>query len=457
MNDNEIKDNFFKAIKSWLHEGYSADIRIIAGLGGSDDSIWKASILFTPLPPKKDNNLVIEINGFLAAQVQINQGKIKDLNSIVEQATEGTISIAGKSYSLPKSNSYSYFSDSFLRDRWFYHQHLRVNGKGIHQPQLEKLSDIDNGLRNASPPFDGLTDLTSWLGLPSPDHDHSSSSIEISISPPVDLLSNETTLANDMLKVALVAHPSLNVDEIGFAVKSIPDLGLNSRKQIASSIIWDKAEDGIRKGTASVQLVDSENALTILMLQGDMVRRQWIIDPVKARNNRALAVQHFDRDLKMIRAAVLESADSSRFELGISSLLFLPGFSPIVQLEKDSPDLIVATPAGRLVLVECTLRISDFSAKVGKLVDRRKSLMKLLSHSKHPTNVAAVLVCRKPRDQIAVHVEDVVKHDILLVTEDALESAFHRVRLVNDPDQYLLDAEAELHELRSKQNELDLN
>lgn len=187
-------------------------------------------------------------------------------------------------------------------------------------------------------------------------------------------------------------------------------------------------------------LENADSALVILMVGSATVRRQWLIDPTKARNNRYLAVQHFDSDLRKIREAVLESSDSRRFEQGIASLLFVLGFSPIVQIETDSPDLIVSTPGGRLVIVECTLRIADFSEKVGKLVDRRGSLAKALKSSGHSSPVLAALICRLPRDQIAAQDESIQAHGILLLSYDDLVSSLNRVRHAVDPDEIIQTA-----------------
>jgi len=173
----------------------------------------------------------------------------------------------------------------------------------------------------------------------------------------------------------------------------------------------------------------------MLLIGQTTVRRQWILDPAKARNHRLLAVQQFDQDLRMIRDAVLQGTDSVKFEHGVAALLFMLGFSPSVQLETNAPDLIVATPLGRLVIVECTTRISDFASKIGKLVDRRGALQKSFARSGHPTDVIAALVCRLPRDQIAAQPADVLAHNVLLFSQEDLSSAFDRVRIPQDPDQ----------------------
>ena len=189
---------------------------------------------------------------------------------------------------------------------------------------------------------------------------------------------------------------------------------------------------------------DCDSALAMLMIGASTVRRQWFPDPAKARNNRFMAVQHFDTDLRKIRSAALESPESAKFEQGVAALLFLLGFSPVLQLETDSPDIIVTTPGGQLVLVECTTKISDFSAKLGKLVDRRGSLSKALAGAGHPPEILAALICRSPRDQIAAHEDELRLHRVLLLTREDLQNSFDRVRHPEDPDKIVTSAKAKL-------------
>jgi hypothetical protein len=157
-----------------------------------------------------------------------------------------------------------------------------------------------------------------------------------------------------------------------------------------------------------------------------------------------MAVQHFDTDLRKIRSAVLEAPESAKFEQGVAALLFLLDFSPVLQIETDSPDLVVTTPGGQLVLVECTTKISDFSVKLGKLVDRRGSLSKSLAGAGHPPEILAVLICRSPRDQIAAHEDELRTHKIRLLAREDLQDSFDRVRHPNDPDKIVSDARASL-------------
>lgn len=296
---------------------------------------------------------------------------------------------------------------------------------------------IDNELRSNDPPFDGLDDLASWLGLPKPWPSFKPPSIQIRVSPPTDLMMDKCGLKDDQFTLTLHAHPHFDVRSAGLAIRTIPGKGLKARRQVISEVAWHNPGDEKLVGNAVIQLEHVDSVLAILQVGQSTVRRQWFLDPVKARNSRLVAAQLFDTDLKMIRKSVLQNTDANSFEDGVAALLFLLGFSPAKQIETNAPDLIVTTPSGKLIIVECTTRIADFSKKLGKLVDRRGALSRTLKESEHFSEVNAVLVCALPQEQIATNTEDISKHQVMLVTQEELVSAFDNLRFPIDPDRLL--------------------
>jgi len=156
-------------------------------------------------------------------------------------------------------------------------------------------------------------------------------------------------------------------------------------------------------------------------------------------NIRLLGTQFYDGNLKQLRQALLTVSDGKKFELAVASLLFILGFATAVQIELDAPDLIVASPLGRLLVVECTTRIADFQAKLGKLVDRRRALTAALESTQHIGPVHAFLVCALPRDQIAANQQELVQRQIVLFCREQIEEALLRTNMTTDPDAALLE------------------
>lgn len=439
-----VAASFLEAAEQWLCDGYWLSIRYAASVTSDGVKIWDAAIYLNPLPPDQDNSFSIETANFLIGQYQHPSKKKSSIVKILKEATKGILAIPDKKMALPTSERVDFYSELHHRDRWATELHLNIRaGRPSPLSQIE-LAAIDNSLRAASPPFDGLSDALSWLGLSDNQGLSNQPSITIKSNPPVDLVTDHSSLKNNTAEIVIHAHPKLDVKRVTLAVRATPGEGISARFQATDLIKWESVKHGIRRGVAKIAARNADNLLAILMLERQMIRRQWLIDSSKARNNRLIAAQHFDSELKMTRNAVFESHDSARFENGVSALLFLLGFSPAVQLETAAPDIIVTTPGGRMVIVECTTKIADFSSKLGKLVDRRGALNKALKSASHFLEVAAVLICRLPRDQIAAQAEMLKTNQVLLISNEDLIAAFHRLRLPSDPDLMLNEALAKI-------------
>lgn len=444
MSNEITKKQFEESANQWICDGYSADLRFFATNESGKWHIRGAMISLNPLPAINDLAIHIENSDFILGQIQINQAQKKDLIAIIEDALSGIIRKSNIKIDLPHDSSFYFYSETTQRDRWFYDSHIQISGSSTRNLSQIDLINIDNFLRSSSPPFDGLSDAAQWLGLKITESDIQVPSIEVRINPPIDIMIDRTFLSNNILNLCLMAHSSFDVETIYLAIRAVPGNGLDSRLQVSKEINWENTSDGFQLGTISVTLDNADNALAMLMIEKSIIRRHWFLDAKKARNSRLVAIQNFDKDLKMIKQAVLETPDSNKFENGVAALLFLLGFTPAVQLETDSPDIIVSTPAGRLVIIECTTRVADFSTKLGKLVDRRGSLVKSLQSSGHQGNIAALLVCRQPRDQIAASSEETRSNNVILVTKNELSKAFEQLRFYPDPDKLLSDAESEI-------------
>lgn len=441
---NEAKHDFLNAVEAWLCDEYALDIRYVARPTRDGLELISAVITINPLKASIDSSFGIATENVLAGQIQRYPVSKIELNNILAESIQGRIALTNIALRLTGNPPFEYYSEMARRDRWFSELHLQIGGERCSMPSAESLSRIDNDLRASNPPFDGLSDLTGWLGVDSAALNGGTPTITARVGPPVDLKLDQCELRDNQLTLVLHAHPAFDTNRIGLAVRGVPSGGLTGRQQVAKQIMWGTVTNNRREGIARIPIQDCDSALAILMIGASTVRRQWFLDPAKARNNRYMAVQHFDMELRKIRSAILEAPESAKFEQGIAALLFVLGFSPVLQLETDSPDLIVTTPGGQLVLVECTTKISDFSAKLGKLVDRRGSLSKSLAGAGHPPEILAALVCRSPRDQIAAHEDELRAHKVLLLARDDLLNSFDRVRHPDDPDKIVTEAKASL-------------
>lgn len=442
LSDDHYRTLFLQAADDWVCDSYSIDIRYVARKDGNQSYLWEASIALAPLPDSQDMSFRIDTYLLSTARYQLCDQPKKKLMQVLESATQGQVDVDGCFFCLSNEQPYDYYSEMIHRDRWYSDLHLQVIGSRSALPAPIDILSIDNALRRSDPPFDGLSDISVQLGL---ENIHSGSdipSIKIRVHPPADLIIPECSLQDDQLYLTLHAHLCFDVSRIRLAVRAVPGKGLHSRKQVALKIKWKRSHNGRQVGILDIRVDQADSVLTMLMIGDTTVRRHWFLDSTKASHNRLIAIQHFDKELRMVRKAVLDPSDPERFEKGIAALLFLLSFTPVLQLETDSPDIVVATPGGKLVIVECTMRIADFNAKLGKLVDRRGSLSKALQTSNHYSRVDAVLVCALPKNQIAMRANDLNSHQVILVTKEDLAMAFDQLRFPNDPDEMIDNAVA---------------
>lgn len=360
--------------------------------------------------------------------------------AILKNATVGRLEVDKQTLGLALSEDLDIYSEMTHRDRWFSPLHLRVAARHASGPGATLVAALDVALRRADLPFDGTEDLSKTLGLGADFTGARAPAISLNILPPVDLELASTSLSDNLLTATIHAHSNLDLSEIGLALRAAPGEGLAARRQIGTMIEWGDPVGLLRVGKARVSMPNADSVLAMLTLGNFTVRRHWVIDPPKVRNARYLALAQFDADLRKIREALFESADSRKFEPAVGALLHMLGFAAAAPLETEAPDLVVATPSGQLVLVECTLKIADFATKVGKLVERRAALSKALAAANLPASVVAALVCRLPRDEIAASAKDLRNFNVLLFSEEDLISFLLKARFLSDPDALLREA-----------------
>lgn len=423
---------------AWIFDGCSLNVSYLAlATTKGQMRLLRLSIVVGPVPVNESYAFSVETDRIVAGNLLKNNATKAEIFEFLKSAIHGEVWIDGRVYSFASSNI-TY--DTELNDtlRWAYDLHLCVNAP-ITEGCNYDVPSIDRELRTIDTPFDGLQDLVYWLGLAHTTTPTNLGRAELRVKPPVDCVIDQTSLRDDLLTLNLLAHPKFDSDALHVAVRGVPGVAIAGRRQVAKEISWKQLSETVNEGSATIKLENSDSALVMLSLAGNTIRRQWFVDPVKARNIRAFATKHFDPEMKQLRRALLDEKekDSTKFETAVAALFFLMGCASAVQLETQAPDLLVSTPAGRLVLVECTLRVADFSTKLGKLVDRRISLTNELARTGHAAQVYSILVCRVPLEQIAVDTKELVHHNVILLTQQNLQQAVDLLHSHFDPDSFL--------------------
>lgn len=447
MTTAAARDQFIDSAAAWVCDSYSLDIRYLAARGQEGVHLLDALLVATPFPPTQANQeLSIDVGSVLAGrEILPNLSK----EQVIEQlnlAASGKVMLKGKTLALDIHRPLSFYSEPHHRETWLANLHLQVTGTQLMPTSVTDVANTDRLLRSAPHPFDGMDDLCSWLNLSDVRPNGKACGINIRVLPPVDLFLDHNSLESNRFHLRLEAHFKLDIKKVGLATREFPGNGIATRKQLAKQIKWQRPKNRLRQGALEVTLENADSVLTMLSVDGLTVRRHWFVDQEKAVNARYVATQLFDKELKQLRQAVLPDPgdtnknDAARFEKGISSLLFLLGFAPGDQVENDAPDIVLWSPSGRIVLVECTLKTSDFRAKLDKLVSRRNELVSKLESTGHNLGVDAALVCALARGHISVDKKYLSQSRVVLLTREDIESAFYRVRNPVNPDELLKQA-----------------
>lgn len=438
---DEVQE-FFTSIQEWICESYYVDLKYIGRKSKDNIELLCVDFQINPLPFLDDLAFEIDQEFLFAGRIQKKYTKKEELIEFLRDASVGWLTLPfGKAKLACDAPSYSYYSETLNVDRWFFPLHLNVYGSVTKHLTRKEQFSINNQLRKGDVPFDGLNELTSWLGFDANSFLSGRSSLNIYINPPVDLIFSDSSLHMNNLRVTLKAHAQFPVEKVSLSIVSSPKKTPLGRVQLASKIDWSLLDDNLLTGSINVALENADSVLLMLIIGNYTVRRQWILDPAKTRNHRLLAVQHFDADLKMIRKNMFTEGDSNKFEITISALFYMLGFSPSIQAETESPDLIVSTPNGRMLIIECTLKVGDVPAKVGKLVNRKNSLIKNLKENGYYSAPIAVLICRAARDEIAADDRMLKDNGIALVTQENLHAYLLSLREMQDPDQIAISLE----------------
>ncbi|MEL4893812.1 hypothetical protein PQU63_20480 [Xanthomonas protegens] len=453
MTEISIVDSYLSEALPWITGRSTVDIRFLARRV-AEGGYQTLAVHFDVIPSPQDDNDAFNFSLDMG-DVWLGQWRDSGVDSsvaiqLLKGAAKGVVEVYGRKIFIPSD-----FSPVFSRfqgeSEWY------VGGLGFlmqgscaaHEVQDFNLALLDNELRRASPPFDGIEDALHWLGLKEDFGFSTFGRLRVRVAPPADLLLNETFIENGVLSLAIVVHPQCDVATLSVAVRGAPGVGVSSRLQIAGEIIWEAPGEVRRIGRARVELPQADSVLIMLSVGTHYVRRHWFVDPVRSSNERLLAVRLFDGDLKMLKRYLLGAQNQEKFELAVAELLFLSGFSSAIQCETDASDIVVFTPGGRVALVECTLRVSDFSAKIGKLVHRREALVQALSKDGRVGQVLSVIVCHASRAQIAPTDAELARRGVLVVARESLERHIDSLHFPVDADKIYVECQEEISRLLS--------
>jgi len=204
-------------------------------------------------------------------------------------------------------------------------------------------------------------------------------------------------------------------------------------------LTWTE-KDEWSQGSTALPIGDAKVLQCFISYCGEHVSRWWITDPTKQLNYRTSIQRTFDPDDKKLRQLIFPAKTEARdLERGVALLLGLHGFVVLQYGEKEQfqegPDLFVATPSHKILVVECTIELNVPTAKIAKLKARENKIRERLRHDNFgQLEIIPVLVVGTSRDDLKMHRNLFVSEQVAIATNENLEELIQRLPLPANPD-----------------------
>lgn len=305
------------------------------------------------------------------------------------------------------------------------------------------LETADWELRANDPPYHGLDDLMSAIGLPMSNAMENLGQLEVMIVPPAIILSDCGAIRNRMAEVFVWGSPSLRVEDLSVSVKAFPGAGAVN---IARPLHYQGIARLENRAYDTMKFVgdvgDDVAVRVFLTIKGLAVNQLWIDDPSQRLHASLVAAEVFDKELGALDQYLLRGRNdqAERFEWAVGTLLYLLGFR-ILRLGKgtpieDGPDLLAITPGGHVAVVECTLGHPDNKDKVAKVLQRSARAREELNKTGFPASkVLPVVATPMPHEELQDAHADCRRRGALLVDREALTDLRRRAKFAQNPDQ----------------------
>ena len=423
---------FQSASMAWSADGVFAELRVIGRVSTDRNELLKASVQVGVNPHVP--TVLVRTDELLIAKRILGPLSIAQSMKLLAEAENGRVSIEGVEFSLPEG-SLSYYAKVPSDDEWNYTLNLTCRSDQCVPYDSLVWSAINAQLRCAETPFDGISDVSLFLGLPNPSTS-TEPQINIYVHAPAELDASDSTFVDDELNLKFKAIPGLNLQKVSVGLRWAKVAF--ERRQVAELISWSAPAGMLREGRLTQRQANADGALVMLSVGGHPVRRHWVVGSHRATTIRTATLQAFDPGWERLRDSLLTNTkDSKGFEKAVATLAFLLGFQVVPYTDSDAPDLALFTGAGRVVLVECTLRTSDVHSKLGKLVNRRGAVANNLSRLGTQGSVFCLLVCQSTREQILIEDSELRKSSVLLIAREQLDDLLLRIRFDPNADAIL--------------------
>jgi len=303
--------------------------------------------------------------------------------------------------------------------------------------------DLDWNLKANNPPYDSLVELLAEFRLGGYVGDFSCIEIPAYNLAEIDL-NSKISGSNAEPGVILPEHADRKMFQLGMIVYD-KGIGVNRLMLQENQLTWTTKEISpsqfIQYGSTKFKVPLGVTIKCFAIYRGLVQHMGWIADPQLFPNWRRVVYECVDPKFEILLDSLFEGKKERKvnqdFEEGIATILWILGFAPLQLIHprlKNNPDILVSTPAGKMILAECTTGLIDKEDKLGKLHSRSISIKGQLEKSGvRFLELLPILITALPANEI-MDIDKASKLGILVLTQEDLRAALDRSYLYQDPE-----------------------
>ena len=317
--------------------------------------------------------------------------------------------------------------------------------RGIDQSDHWQNQVRDWALRSADAPYDNLNELSIDFGMGGLIEQ---STIIEAVAPNVVAIDLSNQVTGGTARIGVLATRGIDRSKVSIGYRVLDKGTVTARTTVAGDVL-DWVEE-LARDVASTEIpVPPASIVNCYARYGGVTyHSDFIADPSHAQNPRRAVYERFDPELAAL-AEVLASIDRKRarvVEPAVAGLLWMLGFNTChlggTKVLQDGPDIIGATPAGHVVVVECTIGTLKAESKMPKLLARSAAVREQLANAGHThLRVLPVMVTTLPRAEIALELGDAAANGVYMSAGDDFQEAIGRTRIPPHADQLFIEAE----------------
>lgn len=307
---------------------------------------------------------------------------------------------------------------------------------------------LDWALRSADTPYDNLNELSIDFGMGGLIE---RSTIIEAVAPNVVAIDLSNQVTGGTARIGVLATKGIDRSKVSIGYRVL-DKGVVTARMTVAGDVLDWVEEETREVASTAIAVPPASIVNCYArYDGVTYHSGFIVDPSLAQNPRRAAYERFDPELTAL-AEALNTVDRKRardVEPAVASLLWMLGFNTChlggTKVLQDGPDILGATPAGHVLVVECTIGTLKADSKMPKLLARTAAVREQLSKAGHAhLRVLPMMVTTLPRDEIASELGDAVSNGVYVIAGDDFQDAIARTLIPTQADQLFTEAEQSL-------------